>query len=129
GVGDEVGRDVAAVELHAFDDIEFGFQRLGFLDRDDALVADLVHGLGEVVADFLVAVGRDGADLGDLLVRGDLLGVGLQVLDDGVDGEVDAALQVHRIHAGGDRLGAFLHDGLGENRGGGGAVTGEVRGL
>ena len=26
GVGDEIGRDVAAIELHAFDDIEFGFE-------------------------------------------------------------------------------------------------------
>jgi len=38
GVGDEVGRDVAAVELHAFDDLEFGLERLGFFNRDDALV-------------------------------------------------------------------------------------------
>src|SRR5216684_3046437 len=29
GVGDEVGRDIAAVELHAFDDLEFGLERLG----------------------------------------------------------------------------------------------------
>jgi hypothetical protein len=32
GVGDEVGRDVAAVELHAFDDLEHGFGGLGFLE-------------------------------------------------------------------------------------------------
>src|SRR6201996_8622414 len=74
GVGDEVGRQVAAVELHALDDVEFGFQRLGFLDRDDAFVADLGHRLGDHGADFGVAVGRDGADLGDLVVGGDLLG-------------------------------------------------------
>src|SRR5438552_3569339 len=46
GVGDEVGRDVAAVELHAFDDLKLGFERLGFFNRDDALVADLLHGVG-----------------------------------------------------------------------------------
>jgi hypothetical protein len=27
-------------------------------------------------------------------------------------GHVDAALQVHRVHAGGNRLGAFLDDGM-----------------
>ena len=27
GVGDEVGREIAAVELHAFDDVEFGLER------------------------------------------------------------------------------------------------------
>ena len=73
-----------------------------------------------------VAVGGNGADLGDLFVRGDLLGIGLQVLDDGLDGKIDAALQVHRVHAGGNRLGAFLDDRSGQHGRGGGAVTGEV---
>ena len=67
GVGDEVGREIAAVELHALDDVELGLEALGFLDRDDALVADLLHGLGDHVADRLLAIGGDGADLGDLL--------------------------------------------------------------
>ena len=47
GVGDEVRRDVAAVELHALDDFELGLQRLGLFDRDDALIADLLHRVGE----------------------------------------------------------------------------------
>ena len=42
------------------------------------------------------------------------------------DCEVDAALEVHRIHAGGDGFGAFLHDRLSENRGSRGAVPGKV---
>ena len=54
------------------------------------------------------------------------LALASMLLDDRADGQVDAALQVHRIHAGGDRLGAFLDDGLGEHGGGGGAVAGEV---
>src|SRR3954453_5125708 len=108
GVGDEVGRDVAAVELHAFDDVEFGLQRLGFLNRDNALVADLLHRVGKEFADFGIAVRRDGADLCDLLVRGDLFGVLDEVGDDGFHCHVDTALQVHRVHAGGYRLGAFL---------------------
>src|SRR5665647_2538815 len=124
GVGDEVGRDVAAVELHAFDDIEFGFQRLGFLNRDDALVADLLHGVGEELADLGVAVGGDGADLGDFLVRGDLLGVLDEVGDHGFHRHVDTALQIHRVHAGGNRLGAFTDDRSRENGRGGGAVAG-----
>ena len=129
GIGDEVRRDVAAVELHAFDDVELGLQALRLFDRDDAFVADLLHRLGEELADLLVAVGRDGADLGDLVVGGDLLGVLLEVLDDGLDREVDAALEVHRVHAGGNRLGAFLDDGGGEHGRGGGAVAGDVGGL
>ena len=44
------------------------------------------------------------------------------------DGLLDAALQVHRVHPGRDRLHAFLDDRLGENGGGGGAVAGLVAG-
>src|SRR5207248_6761335 len=129
GVGDEVGRDVAAVELHAFDNVEFGLERLGFLNRDDALVADLLHGVGEELADFGVAVGGDGADLGDLLVRGDLLGVFDEVGDHGFHREVDTTLHIHRVHAGGNRFGAFTNDRSCQHGGGGGAVAGSVRRL
>ena len=82
-----------------------------------------------IVADLGVAIGRDRADLGDLLVGGHLLGLGLQLFDDGGHGQIDAALQIHRVDAGGNRLGAFLDDRLGEHRRGGGAVAGDVAGL
>ena len=74
----------------------------------------------------LVAVGRDRADLGDLLGFGDLAAVLLEIGDDGFDREIDAALEVHRIGAGGDRLGAFPDDGVGEHGRRGGAVAGEI---
>src|SRR5690606_744006 len=122
-VGDEVRRQVAAVELHAFDDVDGGFGGLGFLDGDDAFVADLGHGLGDQVADFSVAVGRDGADLGDFRVVRDRLGGRLDLFQHRFDSLVDAALQVHRVHAGGHGLQAFLDDGLGQDGGGGGAVA------
>src|SRR5258707_6438935 len=41
-------------------------------------------------------------------------------------GEIDAAFEIHRVHASGDGFGAFLHDRLSENRGGRGAVPGKV---
>ena len=53
----------------------------------------------------------------------------LSSLDDGVDGLLDAALELHRVGAGGDVLEAFAEDRLGEHGGGGGAVAGEVGGL
>ena len=53
----------------------------------------------------------------------------LQLGDDRTDGKVDAPLQVHGIGAGGNRAGAFPHDGLGENGRGRGAVAGHVVGL
>src|SRR5688572_24705120 len=128
-VVDEVRRQVAAVELHALDDVEFVVQARAFLDGDHAFLADLVHGLGDQLADVLVGVGRDGADLGDFLRGRGRLGDLLELFDGGHDGLVDAALEVHRIHAGGDRLHALADQRLRQHGGGGGAVTGDVGGL
>ena len=100
GVGDEVGGEVAAVEAHAFHQLQGGLQALGLLDRDDAFLADLVHGVGEDVADGLVVVGGDGAHLGDLgaVARG--LGQALQAGHDLCHRLVDAALHRHGVMAG-----------------------------
>ncbi|MCY1296946.1 hypothetical protein D9M70_463630 [compost metagenome] len=57
GIRHEIRAEIAAVELHAFDDFEFGLRRLGFLDGDDTFIADLLHRLRQVAPDFLVAVG------------------------------------------------------------------------
>ena len=123
GVGDEIGGDVTAIELHPFDHFQFGLQRLRLLDRDHALIADLLHGVGKKAPNLGIAVRGDGADLGDLLVRGDLLGVLLQVQDDRLNGEVDAALEVHRVHPGGNSLCALPDDRVSEDRGGRRAIT------
>ena len=128
-VGGEVGRQVALVELHALDDIEGGLDRLGLLDGDGAVLADLVHRVGDDVADLVVPVGRDGGDLADLLAVGDALRDLAELGDRGLHGLVDAALEEDRVGAGGDVLQAFLVDGLGEHGGGGGAVTRGVAGL
>ena len=130
GVGDEVGREIAAVELHALDDVELGLGGLGLLDRDHALVADLLHRLGDHLADRACRrwprwcrPGRSPSEDWTFLARAWMSFDGLG------DGEVDAALEVHRVHAGGDRLGALADDGLGEHGRGGGAVAGDVAGL
>ena len=128
GVGDEVGRQVATVELHAFDDFGFGLEALVLFDGDHTVVADLLHRIGDLAADLGFAVGRDGADLGNFVAVRHGTGGGLDVLDDLGNGHVDAALEVHRVHAGGNRLHAFADDGLSQNGRGGGAVAGFVIG-
>ena len=77
----------------------------------------------------LVAISGNCADLGDLLGCADLLRSLGQVGDHVINCEIDAALQIHRVHAGGDGLVTFLNDRLGENGCRGGAVAGNVVGL
>src|SRR2546426_5622355 len=84
-VSDEVGGEVAAVKLHAFDYFEGGLHRLGFLDGDDAILADLLHGFGDDAADLLVIVGGNRADLGDHVAL-DVLVELLDLFDGDFDG-------------------------------------------
>src|SRR5262247_939925 len=129
GVVDEVRREVAAVELHPFDDLELVLQALPVLDCDHAFLADLVHRVRDDLADLLVGVRRDRPDLGNLLGgRGGLREL-LQLVDYGVDRLVDPALKIHRVHSGGDELHALPDDRLREHGRSGGAVAGDVGGL
>ena len=143
--GREVRGDVALVKLHALDGVDVDAEGLGLLDGDDTVLAHDLHGLGlldgddAVLAHDLHGVGDLGADLGvgggdgahrgDLLLGGDLLRVLAHLLHDGVDGLVDAAADGDRVGAGSDVAQALVDDDLGEQRGGGGAVTHGVVGL
>ena len=138
-IGDEIGRQVAAVELHAFDHFQLGLHRLGFFHRDDAVFADFLHGFGNNAADGLIVVGGNGADLRDHLARyllrilvertGNAVTIVVQQAAHGGDSLVDAAFQRHRVCAGSHRLHALAEDGLRQNGRGGGAITGNVGGL
>ena len=77
----------------------------------------------------LVVAGGDGGHAGDLVLARDLFGLLLaKVLDDSVDGLLDAAAQGQRVGAGGHVLQPLANDDLGQQGRGGGAVTGDVVG-
>jgi hypothetical protein len=92
-------------------------------------VADLVHRLGDEVADRALAVGGDRCHLGDLVSASDLAGAPLDVFDDRGHGQVDAALQLHRVDAADHGLDALVGDRLGQDDGRRGPVAGELAGL
>ena len=99
-VGDEVRRQVAAVELHALDDDDFGLGGLAFLDGDDAVgCADLLHGLGELLADLrsLLAAMVATSVISFWSLASIFSAMLLQLLDDRVDALLDAAGQGHRV--------------------------------
>jgi hypothetical protein len=127
GVGHEVGREVALVELHALGELELGAEGVGLLDGDDAVLADLVERVGDQLADLGVLRG-DGGDLA-ISPSLDRAGVRPAAVDDGLDGLVDAALEADRVRAGGDVAQALVHQRLGQDRRGRRAVTGDVVGL
>src|SRR3954466_9047037 len=128
GVGHEVGADVALVEAHALSELELEAEGVALLDGDDTFLADLVHRLGDELADGRVG-GGDRRGGGDLLLGLDVLGGREQVLGDRLDGLLDALLQGHRVGAGGDVAQTLADESLGQHGGGGGAVTGDVVGL
>ena len=111
GVGDHVGRQVALVELHALGELELEAERLALLDVHDAVLADLLDRVGDDVTDLALAR-RDRGDAGDVLLARDLLGLRLEVVDDPADGRLDAALERHRVGAGGDVLQTLADDRL-----------------
>ena len=73
--------------------------------------------------------GGDGGDVGHVLGRVDVAGGLAERVVDGLDGLVDAALEVHRVGAGRDGAQALVDHGLGDDGGGRRAVTGDVVGL
>ena len=126
-VGDHVGRDVALVELHALGELEVHAERLALLDVDHAVLADLLDRVGDHVADLVVA-GRDRRHAGDLVLARTPWTAIAMLLDDLVDGLLDAALERQRVGAGGDVLQALADDRLGEHGRGRRAVAGHVVG-
>ena len=129
-VGYEIGRDVAAVKLHAFHHFDGGFGALGLVNGDYAFFLDLFHGLGDEAADGLVIVGRYAGHVFDFLeIVAHFL---THALDGGHHcghGLVDAALQIHGIGAGSHIFQAYVDDRLGQDGGGGGAVAGVIAGF
>ena len=101
GVGHEVGREVALVELHALDDLKCGVNGTGLLDGDGAVLAHLVHGVGDDIADGLVPVGGHCGDLLDLLLVLHLGGDVGELAHGRVNGLLYAALNVDGAGAGG----------------------------
>jgi hypothetical protein len=99
GIGDEVGRKVAAVKLHSFDEFQVRFHRLGFFDRNDAILADLFHGFRDETPDISVTVRRNRRYLFLFFLALDGLEIFFSSSTTVSTALVDATLQIHRIRA------------------------------
>ncbi len=102
-IGHHVARDVATVELHAFGVLFLEGHALRLFDGDDAILADLLHHLGDQLTDLTVGrrVGRYVRNVSTVTYRhGARLNGGHQRLGT----PIKAALDQHRIRTGCDNL-------------------------
>src|SRR5690606_36431170 len=103
-----------------------GFDGLGFFNGDRSVLADLVHGISDDVANGVVPGCGYGGDLTNFFAIGDLLGNASELVDSGFNRFVDPALEVHRVGTRGNILQAFAIDTFGENGRGRGAITSSI---
>ena len=127
-VGDEVRGDVALVETHALGEVEVQAEAVVVFNGHNAVLADLVQSLSDLLADLRVS-GGDGGGSSDLVLGLDVLGGSDEFLDDDLGGLLDAATQGDRVGAGDHVLQTLVNQGLSEHGCSGGAVTGDVVGL
>ena len=120
--------NVATVELHAFYGFQRSFHGLGFFYGDHAVITHFFHGIGNQAADFFIT-GRNGSNLCFFFLGADSLGRLLQFIHQSIGSFLDALLQDHGVGTGHHVLHAFMHNGLGQHRSGGGTIAGDVIGL
>ena len=120
---------IASVKLHAFHDIQFGLKTFGLFHRDDTLFAHFFHGFGDFIADFRLTIGRNRSHLSDFIGSGDIFLLALQIGNHFGNGNINAALEIHRIHARRDRLCSFAQNRLSQHRRRGGAIARQVGSL
>ncbi len=86
-VGGHICRDIAPVKLHSFHQIKLCLHGLGLFNGDNAVPADLLHGICHQLAHFLIPCG-DSGNPGNMLFAVDLLAH----LGDGIHGTLRSLL-------------------------------------
>ena len=128
GIGHEIRADIAAVELHALDDVELGLERFASstVMTPSLPTFCIASAIIRPISWSLLAETVPTCWISSLV---ETFLCAFRFCDHCFDRPVDAALQIHRVHAGRDRLGALTDDRLGENGRGGRAVARQVAGL
>ena len=127
-VGDEVRGNVALVETHALGEVEVQTEAVVIFNGHNAILADLVQSLSDLLADLGVSSG-DGGGSSNLVLGLNVLGSNDELLDDDLGGLLNAATQRDRVGTGDHVLQTLVNQGLGEHGCGGGTVAGDVVGL
>mmetsp|Transcript_2415 Transcript_2415/g.5244 ORF Transcript_2415/g.5244 Transcript_2415/m.5244 type:complete len:257 (-) Transcript_2415:388-1158(-) len=104
GIGDKVGTDESAFELHSFDDFQFIIESLSVLDGDNTFLANSFHGIGNQFSNFGISVGGNSSDLRNFFLAGDGTANFREGVHNRVDGHIDAPSQILWVQASGDGL-------------------------
>ncbi|MPM47325.1 hypothetical protein SDC9_94034 [bioreactor metagenome] len=128
GIGDEVRRNVTAVELHTFHVFLLEFQTFGFFNGDDAVFANLVHDLSDQLTDGGVLGGGSG-NIGDIFASGDGNGLFLDGFRNLLGSTFNTVLDEHGVAASGKGLQTFIDNGVSQKCRGGGTIASDVVGL
>ncbi len=122
GVGYEVGRDPALVDLHPLDISRFEtFAPPVVVHGDEPVAPNAAHNLADDSAK-LDIVARYRGDVADFLGTLNGLSQVAQALDRGFLSSPEALAQQHRVRAGGNVVETPMHNGLRQHRGRGRAV-------
>src|SRR5208337_3791372 len=119
----EIRREVTSVKLHTFHQFKGGIHAFCLFNSDNPFLSHLVHGIGYQCTYLIVAVGRDGTHLLDLFLVLNLSAHLLELIHYRHGRLVDAALEVHGVHAACQILQALCIDGLGQHGGRCGTVA------
>ena len=84
-------REIAAIKLHTFDHLTGSLQTLALFYGYDAIPANLVHSLGQNLANGRIVIGSDGGNLTDLFGSLNRAGHFAQLGHNGFNSLLDAA--------------------------------------
>ena len=120
---DEVRRQIATVELHTFNHVQFVLQTGTVFNGDHAFFTDFVHRFSDQFTYGFVGVSGDGTNLSNSFRVGARYGQCFQFFNSSSDSFVDTTFQIHRVHARSNGFQTFSDDGLSQYGCGGGTVT------
>ena len=128
GIGCHVWCDVTAVKLHTLNNVGICVGGFGLLNGYNAVGRDLIHRLGNKLADIFVAR-RDCSNSGNIGRAVYLFGICLYSFDSGVNGLFHALAKYHRICAGCNVLHTLVNKRLSQNGCGSCTVAGDIVGF
>ena len=127
-IGCHIRRNVATVELHAFNSFQMSFHGLGFFNSDNTVVANFFHSIGNQVTDFIISCGNR-SNLCFCSLGFNLLGNIFQFVNQYINCFFDTFFQNHRVSAGSNVAHTFVNHSLCQNGSSGSAVTGNIVGF